>query len=386
MNIFINRLEYLLCCILILSFASCRTDSPVITSDDHTIGDTLDSEIVGFYLLNEGNLGSNKASLDFYDFSTGVYTTDIYATRNPSVVKELGDVGNDLQIYGKRLYAVINASNKIEVMTADSALRLGQIDVPNCRCLAFDGRYGYVTSYAGPIVIGEEHAQIGYVLKFDTATLQPVDTCHVGFQPEGLAVVNGKLYVANSGGYLNTTYDTTMSVIDLASFKEIKRLNIDINMQHVQVDKYNRVWVNSLGDYYDNTSKLYCLNPETDAIVKQFDFPVSNFCISGDSLYFYSTAWSYADMTSSVSYGILDIAGLELQTSHFITDGSESDIEIPYGIAINNVSHDIYITDAKTYTIPGALHCYSADGVRKWSVRTGDIPAHFCFLKKQINK
>lgn len=32
------------------------------------------------------------------------------------MVKELGDVGNDLQIYGSKLYATINVSNYIEVM------------------------------------------------------------------------------------------------------------------------------------------------------------------------------------------------------------------------------------------------------------------------------
>jgi len=380
--LFKRNFSILFSCVLSFSIVSCRTDAPVIPSEQHETGDSSQTDIRGFYLLNEGNLGSNKASLDYYDFATGTYTTDIYASRNPSVVKELGDVGNDLQIYGHRMYAVINASNKVEVMTADSAIRIGHIDVPNCRCLAFEGKYGYVTSYAGPIVIGEEHAQIGYVLKFDTATLQTIDTCHVGFQPEGIAIANGKLYVANSGGYLTTTYDTTMSVIDLTTFKQTKRLNIDINMQHVMVDKYNRIWVNSLGNYYETPSRLYCIDTNTDKIVKQFDFPVTNFCLSGDSIYFYSTAWNYTDMTNSVSYGILNIATMDLLTQHFIIDGTESDIEIPYGISVNPISHDIYITDAKTYTIPGALHCYSAQGEKKWSVRTGDIPAHFCFLTK----
>ena len=40
--------------------------------------------------------------LIFYDSTTGKYHRNIYAERNPSVVKELGDVGNDLQIYGDK--------------------------------------------------------------------------------------------------------------------------------------------------------------------------------------------------------------------------------------------------------------------------------------------
>lgn len=362
--------------------SACRTDAPVIEPSENQTGDTSVTSLRGFYLLNEGNLGSNKASLDYYDFETGVYTNNIYAQRNPSVVKELGDVGNDLQIYGRRLYAVINASNKIEVMTADSAKRIGQINVPNCRFLAFDGAYGYVTSFAGPIVIGSSHAQIGYVLKFDTATLQAVDTCFVGFQPEGIAVSDGKLFVANSGGYMAPDYDSTLSVIDLNTFDEIERLNIDINMQHVLADKHGQIWVNSQGDYYDKQSHLYCLDANTNSIIATTAFAVSNFCISGDSLYFYSNAWNYSEMSNNQGYGIINIKTHEVISMQFITDGTDKDITVPYAINVNPVSHDIYITDAKTYVIPGFLHCYSSEGVRKWSVRTGDIPGHICFVDK----
>ena len=72
--------------------------------------------IQGFYLLNEGNMGSNKATLDYYDYATGTYTRNIYGNANPNVPKEMGDVGNALAIYGERLYAVINCANKIEGM------------------------------------------------------------------------------------------------------------------------------------------------------------------------------------------------------------------------------------------------------------------------------
>ena len=39
--------------------------------------DKVSGEIKGFFLLNEGNMGSNKASLDYYDYETGVYTRNI---------------------------------------------------------------------------------------------------------------------------------------------------------------------------------------------------------------------------------------------------------------------------------------------------------------------
>jgi hypothetical protein len=40
------------------------------------------------------------------------------------------------------------------------------------------------------------------------------------------------------------------------------------------------------------------------------------------------------------------------------------------------------VTDAKNYVSSGVLHCYNRYGRQLWSVRTGDIPAHMCFLKE----
>lgn len=42
------------------------------------------------------------------------------------------------------------------------------------------------------------------------------------------------------------------------------------------------------------------------------------------------------------------------------------------------------MTDAKDYVSPGTLHCFSPDGRRKWSVTTGDIPAHIVFTHKPL--
>jgi proline racemase len=59
-----------------------------------------------------------------FDYTKGTYYRNIYAEINPNVVKELGDVGNDIKIYGSKLYIVVNVSNKIEVLDAKTAKRI----------------------------------------------------------------------------------------------------------------------------------------------------------------------------------------------------------------------------------------------------------------------
>ena len=155
-----KSLFYLLSLTLLL--ASCRSDDIVYPAEVNPVTPPQTSEVVGFYLLNEGNMGSNNCTLEYFDYADGIYTRNVYGEANPDVPKELGDVGNDLKIYGSRLYAVINCSNKVEVMNVANTRRIGQIDIPNCRYIAFHGAYAYVTSYAGPVKIDPDYTPVYY--------------------------------------------------------------------------------------------------------------------------------------------------------------------------------------------------------------------------------
>lgn len=368
---------------LFVFFASCRKDVELLLSDITMIDAGASANYVGFYLLNEGNMGSNKSTLDFFDFTTGSYQRNIYAEKNPSVPKELGDVGNDLQIYGNRLYAVINASNKIEVMDARTAKRIGQIDIPNCRYIAFHQQYAYATSYAGPIEINPDYTQRGFVAKIDTATLEIVDKCVVGFQPDGLAIANGKIYVANSGGYMGAgnmeKYEKTVSVIDLATFAEEKRIEVDYNLHRVTADKRGNIWVSSRGNHGNYPSRLFLIDSQEGTVTDTLNVPVSNFWLDGDSLYIYSTE----NYGNSIGFALIHTKTKEIITRQLITDGSEKNLEMPYGLMVHPDTKDIYITDAGDYVNPGFLYCFSPQGKKKWSVKTGDIPAHFALLPRK---
>ncbi len=377
-----HKFYYLL--IFTAAFASCRTGEDIIppTVTPVTPSDSVVKDIKGFYLLNEGNMGSNKSTLDYFDYETGLYTKNIYAERNPNVVKELGDVGNDIQVYGEKLYAVINCSNFIEVMDVRTAKHIDVVSIPNCRYVTFKDAYAYVSSYAGPVQLGDD--RLGLVAKVDTATLEVVDSCVVGRQPEELAVVGNCLYVANSGGYTAYNYDSTLSVIDLETFTEIKKINVAINLHRVELDPYGYLWVSSRGDYFGIPSRTYVVDTRTDKVVKVLDLPNTNMAQAGDSLYVSSTSFSYTTGETLLSYAIVDMKRQEVVCDNFITDGTETNIKVPYGLAINPVTHELFVTDAKNYVTPGKLHCYSPQGVLKWSVTTGDIPAHIVFTESRL--
>lgn len=376
------KLLLLLFCLLL---GNCREIELVMPTEYDILPFPADpnAEPVGLYLLNEGNMGSNKSSIDFVDYRTAIYSRNIYAEKNPNVVKELGDVGNDIQIYRGILYAVINCSHKVEVMEAATGKRIAQIDIPNCRYIRFNGNFAYVSSYVGPVEINP-NAPKGAVYKINLQNHKVIDKVTVGYQPEEMEIVGDYILVANSGGYRTPDYDTTVSVIEISRFRQIAQIPVAINLHRIRADKYGKLWVSSRGNYKDVGSNLFVLEQSGGSykVTHTMNKPCSNMAIRGDSLYYYSVEYSYETNSNQVNYGIINVKTMEIVTDNFVKDGTETDIKIPYGIALHPVTGDIFVTDAKNYVSSGTLHCYSRDGVKKWSVRTGDIPAHMAFLKK----
>lgn len=371
--------------ILVLALLfSCRGEDLIVNSTNTDVTQGEKGEIKGFFLLNEGNMGSNKATLDYFDYETGVYTKNIYAERNPGVVKELGDVGNDIKIYGDKLYAVINCSHFVEIMDVNTAKHIKAVSVPNCRYITFKDQYAYISSYAGPVLI-DPNARLGYVARMDTLSMTILDTCVVGYQPEEMVIKGNKLYVANSGGYRVPKYDNTVSVIDLVNFKEIKKIKVGINLHRLELDNHGNIWVSSRGDYYGTPSKTYVIDTKTDEVTDVLNLlPNSNMTLKGDSLYVYSTEWSYVTNSNSISYAIVDTRTKKVVTRNFIKDGTDKGIKIPYGLAVNSNNGEFFVTDAKDYVTPGTLYCFNPDGTKKWQVITGDIPAHIVFTRKKL--
>ena len=108
--------------------------------------------------------------------------------------------------------------------------------------------------------------------------------------------------------------------------------------------------------------------------------PKINLDVVGDSAYVYAVEWSHNTQKNTITYGIFNIRTKEVVSRNFITDGTDKDIVIPYGVKVNPVTKDIYVTDAIDYVTPGTPICYNKFGKLKWKVDTGDIPGHIAFL------
>lgn len=377
----INFKRLLACLLTATIFYACQQDTYLIESEEDAVTTPENTDVVGFYLLNEGNMGSNMATIDYMDFKTGTYNRNIYATVNPTMVKELGDVGNDIKIYGNKLYAVINVSNFIEVMDVKTAKHLGTIPLENGRYITFANGKAYATSYAGPVTL-DPKAPLGKVVEIDTINLSVTRQVTVGYQPDEIEVIGNNLYVANSGGYRAPDYDKTISVIDLSTFRETKKIDVEVNLHRIKKDAEGDLYVTSRGNYKNIPSNFFVIDSKTHKIKKKFDIPVSNFTIDDDKLYYYSNEFSYTTFEYTKSYGVIDTKTEQVINKTLVNDPVIKNIETPYGIAVNPKTKDIFITDVGNYVSMGFVYCFDKNGAFKWKTAGGNIPAHFAFVYK----
>ena len=204
------------------------------------------------YFLGSGKFKSNNASIYAYDPAKGEVYPDYFLKQNN---RNLGDTGQDMIVYGSKMYIAMYGESTIEV-TDLYARSIKQIQLDGSpRALASDGGKVYISDYNGQ------------VMRLDTASLEVEATVKVGRNPEQMAILGGKLYVANSGGMGYSSpegYDHTVSVVDLASFTETKKIEVALNACGMQSNGKDELYVVSMGDYGAVPNTLQIINTNTD--------------------------------------------------------------------------------------------------------------------------
>jgi YVTN family beta-propeller protein len=215
----------------------------------------------------------------------------------------------------------------------------------------------------------------GHVTQLDTTNLSLGQTITVGANPDASVISNNKLYVANTGG-MAAVMDSTISVIDLSTFKEIKKIKINLNPAGIKADNYGDIYVVSNGDYKKIPGKFQRIEAGTDKVT-DIDVKVRNFDIVGDNAYIsnfeYDANWAAANKTVA----IYDVKTEKLVNANIV---STEIIKTPYCIDVNPVTKDIYlgVTD---YTNNGQMYCFKEDGTLNFSFTTGLNPSKTIFSK-----
>lgn len=321
------------------------------------------------YVLSEGLFNSNNSTLAMYNFSEKKLETHFFQSVNK---RGLGDTANDMQRYGSKIYIVVNVSSQIEVLDARTGKSIKRIPMFNDKAVARQPRYidfyqnkAYVCSFDGTVA------------RIDTASLTIDGITKVGRNPDGICIANKKLYVSNSGGLSFPNYDNTVSVVDIATFKELKKIDVGLNPYKIHADSQGDVYVVTRGDYGENGYAFHKIDTEIDEKIATFDgLSTYNFEIFDDKAYMYNYDFS----TSENWVKVFDCITEKIIDERFIKDKSIT-IHTPYGISINPINGDVYVVDAQSFVNWGDVLCFDKKGNFKFRINEiGLNPNRILFL------
>ena len=301
----------------------------------------------GTYVLNNGNWGSNDSNVGIYDPSTKTYAADAFMSANG---QGLGDLGQDITSLGENIYIAVNGSQTIFVTDSDLKIKQ-QINAEkdgtrlSPRCFATSGDKVYVTYYEGYIgEIGSDYS---------------VKLCAVGPNPEGVAVANGNLYVANSGGMSYPAYNNTVSVVSVGAFAETSTIEVNVNPAKLEASSDGAyVYLSSFGNYADVPAKLQVITT-ADGKVADLDYTSVSAIAKGkdDTLYIlcggYDENWNPLpgtvykhDMKNNKPLG------------KFVSD----DTTLPNAYSISAAADGFVYVGCSDYVNTGDVYVFSSDG------------------------
>lgn len=347
-------------CLMAVSvgFTACNEDDDQVVLP--TI-DPVDSTAVA-YILHEGNMGDNNASLGRLVLSNQVYQGNWYLAKNG---EQLGDLAYDMKAYEGSLYIVVGGSKYIakldkEGRKLNSYQFTSEQGEPRSMVIA-DGKI-YVTSYSGQV-----HCLDAASLAYE----QSVQVAEQGVRLEGLAERDGKLYVAVAYKVIPATepdawdtyvYEKEVAVVDANTMLEDTVLTVGSNPSAMTAFD-NDVYLYSIGDYGMEGPVIQRIR--TDYSVDTVAV-ANKMAVVGDKLFLVNAEVTYDPVTLAATttntFMTYDPATETLDGS-FIDESAPAELTSAtiYLLAGDPVTGEIYI-GTTDYVNTGTIYRFSADG------------------------
>lgn len=313
--------------------------------------------VSGFYILNNGKEGNNNAGISFYNLEDGKVEADHFKTVNN---RGLGDLAQDMIVYGEKIYVAVYGSGTIEIMDKKGN-SIKQIKSEGVNPLL----PRYLTSHEGKVYVSLFD---GHVARIDTVSMEIDKTIGVGRNPEQLVVANNKLYVANSGGLdWNTPVgrDNTVSVIDLSTFTESKKIEVTLNPKYMLVDSQGDIYLISWGDFDDVPNTLQRISSDEKVEVVGY---ATEMAIADDKIYLMYSQYD-ADWNQVISYSVYDAIKEEMVADQFFSE----DMQIKQPYKVLTAGSTVFMAESD-YTSNGDIYMLASDGTLKKKFEVGVNP------------
>lgn len=348
-----NHKGFIIVFLIAVIFYSCEKDPSSSKLDDHEI------RLQGAFILNEGNFGGSNGSLSFYSMENRQVQNNIFEKVNG---RKLGDVVQSMAIIDTIGFIVVNNSNKIEVISTHSWKSLTTIDLP-----AGSSPRHFIPGRNGKGYVTNLYTNSVSVINLSTYAVEKSIT--VGANPEGIALVEGFVYVANSGFGTGNT----VSVINLSTDQEVGTVKVGDNPGFLEVDSDGQIHVLCTGQWGDwnnpddpgTDGGIFVINPGNHQVTDSLKIAghPSKLCQGDHEIGYFlngSGVVSYSTKTNTV-------------LNNNLISGSY------YGLNVDPESEQIFVLDAKDFQQNGELKIFDLNGQLKESHSVGIIPGSVTF-------
>ncbi len=339
--------------LIVILFSSCVKNPTGVSQE------MIAENVSGVYVLNEGNFGRGNSEISFYNFNQQkIYNNIFYNTNH----KNLGDVGNEIEIRDSLGYIVVNNSHKIEIININSNINIATINIGQNR----SPRQMEFLNDSIALVTNLYDNSVLVLNVFQKSILKRIQ---VGNNPEGIAIFGNKCFVANSG----LGNGNTISILDLENFEVRNTLKVGDNPVEIKIDNDGEVYVlcagkyNSFTDTTDDTwSKIFIVSPTTEKIIDSI--------FIGD----HSFKMVLTNNDNGFACGEKNILQINTLTNKLIGNFFSGKF---YSIAYDEINHNLYLSDAKNYIQNGTIKVISILGQFRNSFDVGINPSSFAFKK-----
>lgn len=179
----------------------------------------------------------------------------------PNIIP-VDDMPNQIMIKGDTAYVVCSGDDDICVID------LGQEEViSRIYCISGSNPW-YMVIYQDSLIY-VSNFNLHSVSKISLATGALLDEIAVGMSPEGMFLLNDKLYVANTGwdDTLYIYHPGSVSVVDLTGDTVMATIPTSLNPQYLDIDPQGEVNVVCTGDWGSTFGWVYVIDPQTDTPV-----------------------------------------------------------------------------------------------------------------------
>lgn len=354
-------MKWLTAVFVIFAVVSCDSEDDTQPRDPGEYAD-------GVFVLNEGSMGNANASVSFIPAAGDTVQGNLYKNTNDD--KVVGDVLMDMVSVDTLSFLVLNNSQSLMVVNNKNFEHVTEISegISSPRYAVAHNDMIYVSQWGND----------GEIVVVDPKQLEVVNSIEVDAGPEGLAIVNDELWVANSGGY---GQNNTVSVIDLTQETVKETLEVNDGPKSLVEDANGDVWVVCAG-YTEYDPETYEVVSSTPAALHKFDpasYEETESFAPDEEVYGKPGKIALSADKESIYFngqGIwkMDVDAAELPAETF------ADVS-PYGMSVDPDNGDVYFGIAPSFEEAGYVEVYDANGneVATYEENIGIGPNNFYF-------